>query len=85
MKKELGEVKEQPGSKQKLAPKDKKMPEVKEPKGQEKEKAESKEHEAKESKFESKLKKEKETEGHETGLNHPAAQYESYKRPRRDS
>lgn len=67
-KKELDEVKEQPGSKQKKMPVDKKVVQIKESK----EKGEKSE------------KKHKSDEGyHETGLNHPSAQYDSYKRPRK--
>ena len=71
-KKELKEVKEQPGSKQKMAPKDK--PEMKESKKHEK--SESKGFEKKESRFESKpgtegRAKNEKAEYHETGLQHP--------------
>lgn len=78
LKKELGEVKEQEGSKQKVAPK-----EQKEKKSQEYEEKGSTRFQHK-SGTESRLKNEA-AEYHSTSLDHPAAQYETYKRPRRDS
>lgn len=87
-KKELKEVKEQPGSKQKELPKDKK-PEQKKSKEEPKEKSkgfEDKSSKSEAPKKDSKPRLKNEMAGqHETGLDHPAAQYESYKRPRKDS
>lgn len=89
-KKELEEVKEQPGTKQKEAPKEKGLSEKKSDKGEAKGKTDYAYEEEGQSRFQhkqgtkSRLKNEA-AEYHKTGLDHPAAQYETYKRPRRDS
>lgn len=77
-KKELGEVKEQPGSKQKVAPKDK------EEKGTGYGDQKASRFQATKSDSKSRTKNETAKEP-ETGLTHPEAQYDTYKRPRRDS
>ena len=70
--------------------KGKEMPEGKEPKGHEKMEKKAEKEGVKESRYESsksdskpRLKNEMAGQ-HQTGLDHPAAQYDSYKRPRRE-
>lgn len=85
-KKELKEVKEQPGSKQKEM-KDKGLSEKKSKDSKAKDYAYEEEGQSRhqhKSGTKERLKNEQ-AEHHETGLDHPAAKYDSYKRPRRDS
>lgn len=77
-KKDMGVVKEQSGSKQKVAPKESQEKAT----GYGDQKASRFESTKSDSKSRTKNEVSKEPE---TGLNHPEAQYDTYKRPRRDS
>lgn len=79
-KKELGVVKEQPGSKQKIAPQDK-APKKKESFDNQK----ASRFESTKSDSAGRMKSESSKGEPETSLNHPSCNYDSYKRPRKDS